>query len=86
MAGKTTAPGWPVRDHDITRLTGSELEQARGERAASLALAWLGSPVRVSSLVRIRAIDTELPASQPTGPTSYQAPRRPDPDGPGRTG
>jgi len=49
-----------VRDHDVTTLTGRELEQARRELAASLALARPGSPARVPILARLKAIDAEL--------------------------
>ena len=57
---RTTVRGWPVRDHDITMLTDAELDHARRELAASLALARLGSPVRAPILTRISAIDAEL--------------------------
>jgi hypothetical protein len=49
-----------VRDHDVTMLTAAELDRARREPAASLALARLGSPVRTPILARISAIDAEL--------------------------
>jgi hypothetical protein len=49
-----------MRDHDVTALTGRELEQARRELAASLALAPPGSPVRVPILAQMTAIDAEL--------------------------
>jgi hypothetical protein len=49
-----------VRDHDVTMLTAAELEHARRELAASLALARPGSPVRVPILARISAIDAEI--------------------------
>jgi hypothetical protein len=49
-----------VRDHDVRRLTARELEHARRELEASLALARPGSPVRVPILARLTAIDTEL--------------------------
>jgi hypothetical protein len=51
-----------MRDYDVSHLTGRELERARRELAASLALARPGSPVRVPILARISAIDTELAA------------------------
>jgi hypothetical protein len=44
----------------VTALTGRELEQARRELAASLALARPGSPARVPILARMNAIDAEL--------------------------
>lgn len=49
-----------MRDHDVTMLTATELDRARRELAASLALARLGSPVRAPILARISAIDAEL--------------------------
>ena len=36
-----------MREHDVTALSAAELEAARRELAASLALARPGSPVRV---------------------------------------
>ena len=52
-----------MRDHDVTALTGRELEQARRELAASLALARPGGfPARVPIIARMRAIDAELAA------------------------
>jgi len=56
--------GWPVPDrirpHDVTQLTVGELEQAKRELQASLALARPGSPVPVLILARLSAIDAEL--------------------------
>jgi len=49
-----------MRDHDVTRLTASELEQAKRELRANLALARPDSPARVPILAHISAIDTEL--------------------------
>jgi hypothetical protein len=49
-----------MRDHDVTALTARELEQARRELAASLALARPDSPVRVPILAQMTAIDAEL--------------------------
>jgi len=49
-----------MRDHDVTALTAAELEHARRELAASLALARPGSPIRVPILACMTAIDTEL--------------------------
>ena len=46
-----------MRDHDVTALTGRELEQARRELAATLASP--DSTARIPILARIRAIDTE---------------------------
>jgi len=49
-----------MRDHDVTTLTGRELEQARRDLAASLALTRPDSPVRVPILAQMTAIDAEL--------------------------
>ena len=58
---KTTAPSRPpMRDHDMTPLTGPELQQARRELAVSLALARPDSPVRAPILAQMKAIDAEL--------------------------
>jgi hypothetical protein len=60
---RTTAPGWPpVRDHDVTALTSRELQQARRDLAASLALARPGSLVRAPILAQMKAIDAALRA------------------------
>ena len=50
----------PRRSYDATGLTVGELERARRELQASLALARPGSPARVPILARLRAIDAEL--------------------------
>lgn len=49
-----------MRDHDVAALTGPDLERARRQLAASLALARPDSPVCVPILAQIRAIDAEL--------------------------
>jgi hypothetical protein len=49
-----------IRCHDVSRLTTAELERARRELAASLALARPGSPSAAPALAQMRAIDTEL--------------------------
>jgi len=49
-----------IRCHDVSQLTTAELERARRELAASLALARPGSPSAASALAQMRAIDTEL--------------------------
>jgi hypothetical protein len=50
----------PDRAHDVGGLTVSQLERARRDLQVSLALAWPGSPVRVSIAAEMAAIDTEL--------------------------
>ena len=49
-----------MRQHDVSALTARELERARRELAASLALTRPGSPARVPILATMNAIDTEL--------------------------
>lgn len=48
------------RDHDVSGMTTAELERARRDLMVSLSLAFSGSPVRVSILAQVRAIDAEL--------------------------
>lgn len=48
------------RPHDVTGLTAGELERARRELQASLALARPDSPVRVPILACLRAVEVEL--------------------------
>jgi hypothetical protein len=49
-----------MREYDVTALTARELERARRELAASLALTRPGSPARVPILTHLAAIDAEL--------------------------
>ena len=48
------------RPHDVSGLTAAQLERARRDLEISLALAFPGSPVRVTILAEMTAIDTEL--------------------------
>jgi hypothetical protein len=48
------------RDHDVSEMTGAELERARRELEASLALARPGSMTSVPVMAQIRAIDAAL--------------------------
>jgi len=50
----------PDRDHDVSGMTVGELERARRELAASLALARPGAPSAVPTLAHLDAIDAEL--------------------------
>jgi hypothetical protein len=52
-----TGPGRPP---DVNGLTSAELERARRELAASLALLRLGSPAQVPILAHLAAIGAEL--------------------------
>lgn len=47
-----------MRDHDVSTMTAEELEHARRELAASLALLRPGSPARVPIENQLRAIDS----------------------------
>ncbi len=49
-----------MRDHVVSGLTDGELEHARCELAASLALSRPGSPIRTSIETRMSAIEAEL--------------------------
>ena len=49
-----------MRDHDVTTLTGHELEVARRELAASLALARPDSAMRGPILAQLSAVTAEL--------------------------
>jgi len=48
------------RAHDVSGLTSGDLERARRELTASLALVRPDSPVRVPILAQMNAIDAEL--------------------------
>jgi hypothetical protein len=50
----------PDRPHDVSSLTAAQLERARRDLEVSLALAFSGSPVRVSIMAEMTAIDAEL--------------------------
>ena len=50
------------RSHDVSGLTDAELERARRELQASLALARPGSVASVPIVAHLSAIDTELAA------------------------
>jgi hypothetical protein len=49
-----------MRDHDVTALTLSELERARRELAAALALSRPDSAVHGPILAQLTAVDAEL--------------------------
>jgi hypothetical protein len=49
-----------VRSHSVGGMSASELQRARRELAASLALARPGSPIRGPILAQMSAIDAEL--------------------------
>ncbi len=49
-----------MRDHDVSNLTAHELEQAKRQLQASIALARPSSAIRAAIEAHMRAIDTEL--------------------------
>ncbi len=53
-----------MRDHDVRGLTASELEQAKRQLQASIALARLDSPIRAPIEAHLSAIDAELAERQ----------------------
>jgi hypothetical protein len=48
------------RPHDVSSLTSAELDRAKRDLQVSLALAFPGSPVRVSIMAEMTAVDAEL--------------------------
>jgi hypothetical protein len=62
------------RPHDVSALTPRELEQARRELAASLALARPGSLIATPIRARLTAIDTELAARSEPRPQPGRSP------------
>ena len=50
----------PDRPHDVSGMTAAELDRARRDLQVSLALAFPGSPVRVSIAAEMSAIEREL--------------------------
>ena len=50
----------PDRAHDVSGLTADQLERAKRDLEVSLAPAFPGSPVRVTILAEMAAIDAEL--------------------------
>jgi hypothetical protein len=64
-----------MREHDVTALTAAELEAARRELAASLALARPGSPVCAPIQAHLAAIDAELAGRAAARPGLPGSPR-----------
>ncbi len=60
----------PDRAHDVRGMTSAELQRARRDLQVSLALAFPGSPVRVSIIAHLAAIDAELDQRHMTGTES----------------
>jgi len=58
------------RAHDVSGMTSGDLERARRQLQASLALARPDSPARVPILAYLSAIDTELAQRAVTGPAN----------------
>jgi hypothetical protein len=63
-----------MREHNVAALTATELDAARRELAASLALARPGSPVRAPIQARMTPSTPNWPDGPPPGP-GYPAPR-----------
>jgi hypothetical protein len=61
------------RAHDVSSLTSAQLERAKRDLEISLALAFPGSPVRVSIAAEMTAIERELAGRNGDG-----LPRDPD--------
>lgn len=55
------------RAHDVSGMTDGELQRARRDLEVSLALAFPGSPVRVTIRAHLSAIDVELNQRRRTG-------------------
>ena len=68
-----------MREHDVTALTAAELEAARRELAASLALARPGPPVCAPIQAHLAAIDAELAGRAADRPSLSGSPRAPGP-------
>lgn len=62
-----------MRDHDVSRLAAVQLERARRELRASLALARSDSPARIPIAAQLHAIDAEIAARAATGPAPQTA-------------
>jgi hypothetical protein len=64
-----------MRDHDVSSLTVGQLELARRELRASLALARPDSPARIPITTQLHAIDAEIAARAAfaTGPVPPSA-------------
>jgi len=70
-----------MREHDVAALTAVELEAARRELAASLALARPGSPVRAPIQARMAAIEAQLAGRAAARPGLPGSSRTGFPDG-----
>jgi hypothetical protein len=70
-----------MREHDVTALTAAELEAARRELAASLALTRPGSPVCAPIQAHLAAIDAELAGRAAARPGLPGSPRARSTDG-----
>ena len=70
-----------MREHDVTALTAAELDAARRELAASMALARPDSPVRAVLRARMAAIDDELAGRAAARPGLPGSPRTQPPAG-----
>lgn len=55
----------PDRAHDVSALSADQLERAKRDLEVSLALAFPGSPVRVSIMAEMAAINAEIGQRRP---------------------
>jgi hypothetical protein len=60
----------PARRHDVSALTPSELDRARRDLLASLAMIRPGSPATIPIVAQMQAIDTELAQRHGAGQAS----------------
>jgi hypothetical protein len=68
LPGRGQAGTSAMRDHHVSRLTAVQLERARRELRASLALARPDSTARIPIAAQLQAIDAEIAARAATGP------------------
>ena len=62
------------RPHNVSSLTADQLKRAKRDLEISLALAFPGSPVRVSILAEMTAIDRELTERTRNRPDDHAGP------------
>ena len=62
-----------MREHDVSSLTAVQLERARRELRASLALARPDSPARIPMTAQLHAVDAEIVARAAPGPAPRTA-------------
>ena len=70
-----------MRSPDVTGMTYGELERARRDLAASFALSWPGSPIRVPIMAHLSAIDAEVAERASNEPCHWPACKMTRPNG-----